>query len=130
MKIENCPCGNELPYLECCNVIHLDINKAKTAEQLMRSRYSAFVKANGDFLMQSWHSSKHTPTLQHDLVHWAMSVKWIRLEVHETIQGLENDKEGVVSFSAFYMEKFMNRALHETSKFIKENNHWVYLHAI
>ena len=122
-----CPCGTGKEYLDCCGVFHKDISKVETAEQLMRSRYTAFVKANGKYLLESQHSSTR-PTLQiHDIVAWAMSVKWHRLEVDETAKGSKEDEEGEVKFRAFYMERFRNKCLEEHSKFVKENGHWVYL---
>lgn len=53
----SCYCGNNTTYQNCCEVYHKNGGKTKTAEQLMRSRYSAFVLANGDYLMQTHHSS-------------------------------------------------------------------------
>ena len=52
-----CYCGHNKTYKECCEVFHLNNGKTKTAQQLMRSRYSAFVLAKGDYLMQTHHSS-------------------------------------------------------------------------
>ncbi len=126
MKTENCPCGRNKSYDECCSLIHKDIFLAKTAEDLMRSRYTAFVKANGDYLMQSQHSSTRKPTTKHDTVRWAMSVKWHGLEIIDAVRGSESDEQGTVEFKAFFMERFMNRSIHENSVFIKENGHWVY----
>lgn len=124
---EQCPCGTGKDYQECCGVFHSDISKVETAEQLMRSRYTAFVKANGDYLMKSQHSSTRRPEQKFDLVRWAMSVKWLRLEVLEVIDGEAEDDKGEVLFNAYYMERFRNRCLNEHSRFVKENGHWVYL---
>ena len=127
MNKETCPCGTGKDYNDCCGVFHQDISKVETAEQLMRSRYTAFVKANGDYLMESHHSSTRPVHQKYDLVKWAMSVKWLRLEVLETVDGGRSDETGEVVFNAYYMERFRNRCLNEHSKFVKENGHWVYL---
>ena len=50
---ELCPCGKILKYELCCQVIHNDISKALTSEQLMRSRYTAFTKGMGLFIIKS-----------------------------------------------------------------------------
>jgi SEC-C motif-containing protein len=126
MKSENCPCGRPKSYNECCGAIHKDIFLAKTAEDLMRSRYSAFVKANGDYLMLSQHSTMRKPTTKHDTVRWAMSVKWQKLEVLDCVRGEWEDESGTVEFKAYFMERFRNTFIHENSVFIKENGHWVY----
>ncbi|MCB9189924.1 MAG: SEC-C domain-containing protein [Flavobacteriales bacterium] len=127
---EQCPCGSGKTYDSCCGVFHNDITKVKTAEQLMRSRYTAFCKANGDYLILSQHSSMIQPTMKYDLVRWAMSVKFMKLEIVDVQDGSEKDETGEVEFNAFYMERFQSRCLHERSRFVKENGHWVYLDAI
>ena len=55
-NISNCPCGRNKTYENCCGKIHQNINKAKTAEDLMRSRYSAFTFANISYLKESHYS--------------------------------------------------------------------------
>ncbi|WP_236778410.1 YchJ family protein [Pseudalgibacter alginicilyticus] len=103
------------------------MNKAVTAEQLMRSRYSAFVLANGDYLMQSHHSSTRPIKEKKDIVKWAKSVEWIKLEILETSKGYETDSDGTVTFNAYFYKHGKIRVIHEKSIFIKEDNHWTYL---
>lgn len=55
--MSNCYCGLTKPYDACCGKVHQDIMNAATAEDLMRSRYSAFVLAKGDYLMKSHYSA-------------------------------------------------------------------------
>jgi len=123
----NCYCGNNKTYKACCQVFHLNQGKTETAEQLMRSRYSAFVLANGDYLMQTHHASTRPLSEKKEIVKWAKSVEWIKLEVQETTKGLENDKEGTVTFNAYFYENGKVDVIHEKSAFIKENNKWYYL---
>ncbi|EEG87692.1 hypothetical protein PROPEN_00103 [Proteus penneri ATCC 35198] len=47
-----CPCNSQLFYSDCCEPYHLGQKNAPTAEALMRSRYSAFVKHNDDYLIK------------------------------------------------------------------------------
>lgn len=101
--------------------------EAKTAEQLMRSRYSAFVKADGDYLMQSHHASTRPLKEKKSIVKWAKSVEWIKLDVIETSKGTENDTEGTVTFQAYFYEKGKVDIIHEKSAFVKENNNWFYV---
>ncbi|MBU2938130.1 Sec-C motif domain protein [Lacinutrix sp. C3R15] len=123
----NCYCGNNKSYKTCCEVYHLNNGKTKTAEQLMRSRYSAFVLANGDYLMATHHASTRPLSEKKEIVKWAKSVEWIKLEVQETTKGLDNDKEGTVTFSAYFYENGKVDVIHEKSAFIKQNNKWYYL---
>lgn len=123
----NCYCESIETYADCCEKAHKDITKALTAEQLMRSRYSAFVLANGNYLMQSHHSKTRPILRKKSIVKWTKSVQWIKLEVLETSKGLQNDTEGTVTFNAHFNKNGKEAIIHEKSAFIKENNHWTYL---
>lgn len=127
LKIENCPCGNKLHYLNCCGIIHQNILLAKTAEQLMRSRYTAFVKANGDYLQMSHHSTtRPNKRVLKDLIKWTKSVQWVKLEVLKTEKGQETDKHGIVEFKAYYFSNAKLDFIYEKSSFVREKEHWVY----
>ena len=51
--MELCPCGSEIEYQKCCEPCHTGAAPAKTAEALMRSRYSAYVKGAIDYLIDT-----------------------------------------------------------------------------
>lgn len=122
-----CPCGRPKTYVDCCGQIHQNHAKAITAEDLMRSRYTAFVLANGDYLMQSHHSGTRPISEKKEIIRWAKSVKWIKLEVLNTTQGSSNDNEGTVEFKAYFKEGFVTTYIHENSYFTKENGNWMYV---
>ncbi len=126
MNNQLCPCGNSKTYENCCEIIHQDISKASTAEELMRSRYSAFAKANGDYLYLSHHSSTR-PNSYKKTEKWAKSVQWIKLEIQKSTKGTQNENEGTVEFTAYFMENGKIDTIQEHSTFEKENGHWVYL---
>jgi SEC-C motif-containing protein len=123
----NCACGSNKTYENCCSLAHNATVKVKTAEQLMRSRYTAFTLADGDYLMESHHSSTRGLVDKSEIVSWANLVQWLRLEILSKSLGLENDTIGTVEFKAYFNEKGVERFIHENSKFVKENNCWVYL---
>lgn len=123
----NCACGSGNTYENCCGVLHETIQFAETAEQLMRSRYTAFTMANGDYLMTSHHTSTRPLDEKDDIVSWAKSVIWLKLEILNTTEGLISDIEGTVEFKAYFKDNGQERFIHENSRFVKENNHWVYL---
>ena len=125
MSIENCPCGRNVTYNNCCKKAHKDISSVKTAENLMRSRYSAFVLGNVDYLMLSW-SSKTRDTsakAKKELKNWTKSVTWIKLEVLNSDNGLDNHTTGTVAFKAFFYENGKLECIQENSFFEKEHNH-------
>ncbi|MBU2997596.1 Sec-C motif domain protein [Cellulophaga baltica] len=127
MQNNICPCGSKNKYTDCCKIAHTAISKVKTAEQLMRSRYTAFTMANGDYLMKSHHSTTRPIKDKKAIEIWAKSVNWIRLEVLETKNGLEIDTKGTVTFNAYYFENGNVEVIHEKSAFVKENDNWMYL---
>lgn len=123
-----CPCTPTQLYKNCCEKAHLDITKVQTAEQLMRSRYSAFVLANIDYLQKSHHSKTRPGKRERkEIKDWSNSVDWIKLSVLDIKKGAKNDTTGKVEFKAYYMEDSNIIILHETSNFSKENSHWVYV---
>ncbi len=127
LEENNCYCGNATSYTSCCEAIHLNKVIATTAESLMRSRYSAFVIANGDYLVKSHHhTTRPSNKEKKSMVRWAKSVNWIKLEVLQTTGGSTEDTEGTVEFKAFYYEDGRMQMIHEHSKFLKENGHWLY----
>jgi len=90
----------------------------------MRSRYSAYVLNNVDYLFKSW-SQLTRPTktsLQQDQPN-----QWLGLEIIRTERGSASDVEGVVEFIARYRVGMGESQLHEVSRFIREKGHWVYL---
>lgn len=122
-----CYCGNNKSYQACCEIFHLNHGKTETAQQLMRSRYSAFVLANGNYLMDTHHVTTRPTAEKKAIVKWAKSVKWIKLEIQETTKGLLDDTKGTVTFNAYFYENGNVEVIHEKSAFIKEKNKWYYL---
>jgi len=122
-----CPCNPNKKYVDCCKKAHNDILSVITAEQLMRSRYSAFVLANIDYLQKS-NYSKTRPSKREkkDTLLWTKSVDWLKLEIIAFTKGSVIDIEGTVEFKAFFMENGKLNSIHENSNFCKENGHWVY----
>jgi SEC-C motif-containing protein len=121
-----CPCGREISYLDCCEKAHANPIFVKTAEDLMRSRYSAFTLANGPYLIETHHSETRKHVDEKEIVDWTKSVKWDRLEILNKSQGLENDEMGTVEFKAYFKEKNRLTYIHENSLFKREYGVWKY----
>ncbi|UOY02385.1 YchJ family protein [Blastococcus sp. PRF04-17] len=125
MTQRRCPCGSALPYADCCGRLHDGTATAATAEQLMRSRYSAFVTGDAGYLQRTWHSS----TRPHRL-HLDRSLRWTGLAVLATTGGSLLAAEGTVEFRASYLREGRPGAQHETSRFVREGGQWRYLDGI
>tara|TARA_B110000285_G_scaffold219191_1_gene269505 strand:- start:2869 stop:3249 length:381 start_codon:yes stop_codon:yes gene_type:complete len=119
-----CPCGQPEEYQSCCEIIHTNISNALTSEQLMRSRYTAFTKGMGDYLLLSHHSTTRPTEKMSEIIQWANSVSWERLEILNTTKGQD---KGMVEFKAHFKQGGKADFILENSQFVKENGHWVYL---
>lgn len=122
-----CYCGKLVSYESCCGGIHKGLKLAETAEELMRSRYSAFVTANIDYILNTYAPETRPVEEKDEILSWAKSVEWIKLEVLTTEKGMQNDNDGFVEFKAYYRENGIEQVLHENSFFRKENNNWMYV---
>ena len=122
-----CPCGSGFYYSECCEPIISGRKEAATALELMRSRYTAFTRANATYLMHS-HATKTRPVKeQKNIEKWARSVSWMGLTILRTQDGEINDKSGYVEFKALYLEDGKLQQIHEKSLFERENGKWMYV---
>ncbi|UCV28182.1 YchJ family protein [Ferribacterium limneticum] len=123
MKTDDaCPCGSGRRYADCCGRLHAGAEIARTAEALMRSRYSAYVLKLDDYLQASWHPSTRPVNL--DLAE-DDGTKWLGLEVKRHQQQDENN--ATVEFVARYRIDGRGHRLHEISRFVREDGRWFYV---
>ena len=120
-----CPCGLGEPYARCCGRLHNGEAKAATAEQLMRSRFSAFAVADADYLALTWH-----PSTRPRRIDFAEQQRWTSLEILGRAGGGPFDTEGTVEFRAHYDVAGEPGVMHEHSRFTRDSGRWVYLDAI
>lgn len=123
-----CPCGSTLDYSKCCEPFHLKKAKAQTAEQLMRARYSAYVKAHINFIEETNDSNSEEPFDSKAAETWAKESKWLGLQVLRTEKGQAADNEGLVEFKANYIAEGKNVLHHEISTFRKDpSKGWLFV---
>ena len=131
MKIQtmqnNCPCGSGRSFDTCCEPIINGKTEAATAQELMRSRYTAFTIANGNYLMRSHHPSTRPNRERKNIEKWAKSVQWVRLTVLNTQAGDISDTSGYVEFKAFFIENGLLQKIHEKSFFQHQDGKRVYV---
>ncbi|MCF6344991.1 MAG: hypothetical protein L3J00_00820 [Thiomicrorhabdus sp.] len=118
-----CLCGSEKPYHQCCFPFHSGERYPETAEQLMRSRYVAYVKQLSPYLLQTWCLKNRPENIEFD-----PNIIWKKLTIHSKKKGRKKDREGWVSFSATYEVSFKGLLLKEKSFFLRDqDNHWCYV---
>lgn len=99
---ERCPCGTDMSYDECCGPLHRGEQKARGAEELMLARYSAFVKGEIDFIIETSHPDRRQDLKREDIESWSKNSTWHGLEMLEAIDGDPGDDQGIVEFIARY----------------------------
>jgi SEC-C motif-containing protein len=111
-----------MPYKSCCQPLHKGSETASSAEQLMRSRYSAFCLGDIDYLQATLHPSYKVTDSKTKLEHTVQQTNWLGLKVIAHKPGLE---EATVEFAAFYRDQTFDQ-LHELSRFKKVAGQWLY----
>lgn len=117
-----CPCGSGTPYDRCCGPLHDNQVQATTAEQLMRSRYSAYARGRLDHVFRTWHPRTRPVDLEA-----SPQLRWTGLSVELTEAGQPGDEEGVVVFAATYRTPAGPGVQRERSRFTRRAGRWVYL---
>jgi SEC-C motif-containing protein len=87
----------------------------------MRSRYSAYVVHNADYLLQTWHSDPRPGRIDFDA-----DQRWTGLEIVGTSGGGMLEPTGTVEFRAAYTRRGVPGEQHELSSFVRESGNWVY----
>lgn len=128
LKTDTCPCGNG-SYASCCQPYHTGKVYPETAEQLMRSRYSAYSLREVDYIYQTTHSTARHSELKEAITRWAESATFLQLTIKNTKAGKKKDKAGIVEFIATYSEAAVMKQRHEVSLFEKVKKRWYYLGA-
>lgn len=120
MPASTCPCGSNKIFQDCCEPLLSGRLKAQTAEQLMRSRFTAYVLYKPEYLYRTW-LEKTRPGLQ-ELA--STEVNWQSLKVISDRQAGENNQ---VEFLAIGTASGGPIYLHELSNFIQDDGQWLYV---
>lgn len=116
-----CPCCSGDKYETCCLRFHVGKENAGTAEELMRSRYTANVFKDVQYLLNTWHPDQRPKSLDRKAI-----PDWTSLQILRTEAGLRGDSFGIVEFKAIAAAPDAVHHLHEISRFVEENNVWFY----
>ena len=122
--MELCVCGSGKAMKQCCSRFLSGDQLARTPEQLMRSRFSAYFLGNhGEYLLQTWFPATAKGLSVASLSQ--RSCDWTRLEVLDKSQ---QGDQGFVEFNAWFNnDSGSEEALHEKSVFQRVAGHWLYI---
>ena len=123
-----CPCGTLRDYSNCCGPIHSGLAKAESAEQLMRSRFSAFSRENIDYIVDTTHHNYIANSDKAEIEKSVMRFKWLRLDILNKKAGTTADKHGIVEFTAHFVDTLTGQtgSVTERSNFLKVKDKWFY----
>jgi SEC-C motif-containing protein len=113
-----CPCGSGEVFGACCGPVVRNERPADTAEELMRSRFSAYALGDVDHLFRTWH-----PVTRPDDLAELPQLDWQQLEIVDVVEGGPADDRGIVEFRATHARG----RLHERSRFVRRAGRWVYV---
>lgn len=114
-----CPCGTGETYDACCGPLLANVAQATTPEQLMRSRYTAFVTGDADHLFRTWH-----PRTRPDDVRPDPATRWTGLRV------LAAEGDTVEFVAQWERSQREGGELHEVSRFEQRAGRWCYVDGV
>ena len=122
MKAQVCPCGSSQGYSACCQLLHRGEKKARSAEQLMRSRYAAYARCEYQYLIDTHYPNTRGTLSLDELEKSNHETSWLGLEILTA-----EDKQ--VSFRAYFVQLSDRRlqCLYEASRFLREGDSWFYI---
>ena len=121
-----CPCGSGKTFGECCEPVLLQQRRAETAEELMRSRFTAHAVGDGLHLHRTDLETVKQPFNEDEL---GEGPQWTRLVINAHETGVKPDL-AFVDFTAFYRVEGGEAPLHEKSEFVRVKGEWFYTRAV
>ena len=101
----------------CRDIVNGKI-KAKSALELMQSRYYAYKTVNLEYIQKTQIDNWIQEQLK-EVEHWAKNSFWQDLEIL-------NYNETEVEFKAYYIYEGRQELIHELSTFVKQGDNWLY----
>jgi SEC-C motif domain protein len=119
-----CTCGSIREFDDCCGPI-IGGALPGTAEELLRSRYTAFALGNTDYLVDTLTPDIRDTFDQIEAESTAAGADWQSLEVRTVTGGGVDDETGSIEFVATFRLHGQNRIHHELSQFRREEGRWM-----
>ena len=124
--MSDCSCGSGRPFEGCCGPYLSGEKLPESAEALMRSRYSAYVRQQIPYLGDTLHPDHRDDYDEAATRRWAQSADWTGLEVRSSAPGGDADEE-LVEFIASYRVDAVPHRHHEIGRFRRSQGRWYYV---
>ena len=126
-KDQPCPCGSGNTLAVCCGPLIARTAAAPTAESLMRSRYTAYVLGEIDWIVASHDPAGADDVDRSSTEKWSKEARWKGLEIRSKDKGQPGDETGAVEFVASYQIGNQVVAHHEAARFKTIDGRWYYV---
>ncbi len=143
----NCYCGSSDIYQHCCGPLHLGLRRAQTPEQLMRSRFSAYVLKQVPYIAQTYYSAVRDDNAESEIQEFASTASFLSLDVIATAGAEGNPRFaarqnpaavvlpsgstiGFVHFTVHFLLDGKLHRLEENSRFVLEQQQWRYVDGV
>ncbi len=123
-----CPCGLDSTFELCCGPYLAGKRHPDTAEQLMRSRYTAYTRADIEYIKKTMVNGSKKDFDEVGTRQWAEGSKWKGLKIQDTKKGGPSDSTGLVEFTATYEREGVGLDHHEVATFRKtKEGQWLFV---
>jgi SEC-C motif-containing protein len=121
-----CACGSGQDFATCCGPLLDGGRLARTAEELMRSRYVAYTRHDVQYVIRTTLPDQQKKLDLESIRQWAEESKWLGLEIVGTSKGGEADDQGTVEFVARFEVGGQSHEHHELARFTKVQGRWYF----
>jgi SEC-C motif-containing protein len=123
----NCHCGNAASFEDSCGKYLQGSARPETAEALMRSRYTAYVVEDIDYIVATHDPATAGEIDREGAAKWAHDSEWEGLEIVDTVAGGAGDDRGEVEFIARYRAQGHLLSYHERATFERIDGQWYFM---
>ncbi len=124
--MNQCPCGSDRTSGECCQPLLDGVREARTAEELLRARYTSHYLKKTAYILKTTHPDKRKPDDETSYKKWFRTANWTELKILDIQKGGLDDDEGQIEFVAHYTDQKGSDRHHELSTFKKVNGQWYF----
>jgi SEC-C motif-containing protein len=122
-----CPCGTKKSYHKCCGIFHNGSQNPLSAEELMRSRYSAYALKNLTYIKNTMTGKAALGFSLPEAERHQNYGSWLGLDVMNSLNDKKNPDHAFVEFRALHNFKGTMSVLHELSEFTRIEGCWFYI---
>ncbi|OUY07770.1 YchJ family protein [Acinetobacter populi] len=123
---EQCICQSGQDDENCCQPFHLGERYPENAEQLMRSRYAAYVQKNIDYIVTTTVPAQQKSLDKEAMLQWSEETQWDGLDIIQHRPKVDKN-HAQVEFKAYYLTSEGRQFHHELSTFTCIDGRWYFL---